>query len=152
MKVMSSPSGKSFSRIERIRVWWSPRGKSVRPIEPANSTSPTMARRAPACTKTTWPGVWPGQWMTFSVCLADGDLVAVVQPAVGLEGLDVGEAEHLALLRHALDPEAVLLLRPLDGTPSARASFAVPPAWSMWPWVRSGLSHAAALARRGRRP
>ena len=58
--------------------------------------------------------------------LAHGDGVAVVQPAVGLEGLDVGEAEHLALLRHALDPEAVLL-RPLDRHAESRASFAVPP-------------------------
>ncbi len=39
----ASPSGHSCVGIERISVAWSPRGKSVRPIEPWNSTSPTKA-------------------------------------------------------------------------------------------------------------
>ena len=34
----------SWSRIERSSVAWSPRGRSVRPMEPSNSTSPTIAK------------------------------------------------------------------------------------------------------------
>ena len=52
---------KSRVRIERIRSAWLPRGKSVRPIEPANSTSPTIASLLAREKNTTWPGVWPGQ-------------------------------------------------------------------------------------------
>jgi hypothetical protein len=40
-KPTSSPSGNSFCLIELISVAWLPPGRSVRPIEPANSTSPT---------------------------------------------------------------------------------------------------------------
>ena len=49
------------SVIASIRSWWLPIGKSVRPIEPWNSTSPTIASREAGWWKTTWPGVWPGQ-------------------------------------------------------------------------------------------
>src|SRR6185437_3007702 len=42
-KVTSSPSGQSFPVIERISSAPSPRGKSLRPTEPRNSTSPTKA-------------------------------------------------------------------------------------------------------------
>jgi hypothetical protein len=41
---VSSPIGQSFVVIERISCCWSPRGKSQRPTEPLNSTSPTSAR------------------------------------------------------------------------------------------------------------
>ena len=47
-------------------------------------------------------------------------LVAGLEPAVGLEALDPGETEHPALLRHADDPETVLLVRPLDRYPGTR--------------------------------
>ena len=46
--------------IEAISVSKSPRGKSVRPIDPWKSTSPTIATFDGAWWKTTWPGVWPG--------------------------------------------------------------------------------------------
>ena len=45
--------------------------------------------------------------------IADGHLVAVDQPAVGLERLAL-HAETLARRRQPLDPEAVVLMRPLD--------------------------------------
>ena len=54
------PDGNGFSLIERIKVAWSPRGKSVRPIEPWNSTSPTRAKRFSSLKNTTDPGVCPG--------------------------------------------------------------------------------------------
>ena len=37
-------------------------GKSVRPMEPWKSTSPTWANFVWGWKKMTWPGVWPGQW------------------------------------------------------------------------------------------
>src|SRR5258708_5100666 len=44
IKLMSSPSGISFSVIDLIRVSWLPPGRSVRPTEPLNRTSPTWAK------------------------------------------------------------------------------------------------------------
>ena len=46
--------------------------------------------------------------------LAEPDLVAVLQPAVGLEGGQCGEAEPLALFGQLVDPELVLAMRPLE--------------------------------------
>src|SRR5690606_8351323 len=46
--------------------------------------------------------------------LAEGDGVAVLEPAVGLERVEPRKAEALALLRQLRDPEGVLALRPLD--------------------------------------
>ena len=43
--------------------------------------------------------------------LAEGNLVSPLQPARWLEGPDIGEAKHLALLRHAFDPETIILMR-----------------------------------------
>ncbi len=63
------PAATAACVIERISVAWSPRGKSVRPIEPWNSTSPTRAMPTCALAKTTCPGVWPGQWRTSKLCL-----------------------------------------------------------------------------------
>jgi hypothetical protein len=64
MKVTSSPSGRSFVRIELISAAGSPPGRSVRPTEPRNSTSPTSARRCSRLANTTLPGEWPGQCRT----------------------------------------------------------------------------------------
>src|SRR5205085_11660728 len=66
-KAVSSPIGHSRVVIDRISCCWSPRGKSQRPTEPWNSTSPTVANRDSGWWKTTWPGVWPGQWRTSRV-------------------------------------------------------------------------------------
>ena len=45
-----------------------PPGRSVRPIEPANTRSPASSRPgrpgSAAERKVTWPGVWPGVWST----------------------------------------------------------------------------------------
>ena len=60
--VTSFPRGQRLLVMELIRVGWSPRGKSVRPMDPANNTSPTKASRSGRERNTTWPGVWPGQW------------------------------------------------------------------------------------------
>ena len=61
MKPTSSPSGSSFVVIELISVAWLPPGRSVRPTEPANRTSPTWAKRNSLLKNTTLPGEWPGQ-------------------------------------------------------------------------------------------
>src|ERR1700730_10366304 len=58
--VTSSPSGQSLSRTDHTSSEGSPGGKSVRPIDPANSTSPTKASRFARLKKITWPGVCPG--------------------------------------------------------------------------------------------
>ena len=112
-KAVSSPIGHSRWVIESSRCWWLPRGKSVRPIEPWNSTSPTSASFDSGWWKTTWPGVWPGQWRTSKVSSPTVDRVAVVQPAVGLERL-AGDAVARAVLLEPGDPEAVVLVRALD--------------------------------------
>src|SRR3546814_7058949 len=45
--------------------------------------------------------------------MADGDRIAIDQPAVGFEGF-ADHAESRAILGKGLDPEAVVLVRPLD--------------------------------------
>jgi hypothetical protein len=51
--------------------------------------------------------VWPGVWRTFNVAFPMLHRVTVGQPARGLEGVGMRKAEHLALLRQAVDPELV---------------------------------------------
>jgi hypothetical protein len=46
--------------------------------------------------------------------VAERDRVAVLEPAVRLERLGMPKAESPRLLGQLLDPEAFLLLRPLD--------------------------------------
>jgi hypothetical protein len=48
MKAVASPIDHSLCVMLAISVSWSPPGKSVRPMLPANSTSPTKARWASA--------------------------------------------------------------------------------------------------------
>lgn len=40
--------------------------------------------------------------------------VAMLKPAIRRKGLYVGKPEHSALLRHAINPEFILTLRPLN--------------------------------------
>ncbi len=68
---MSSASGSTLSRrLDSIRGMLPP-GRSVRPIEPANSTSPerqicsaSQREPAPGNRNSTDPPVWPGAWST----------------------------------------------------------------------------------------
>ena len=53
--------------MDSISCWWLPIGKSQRPMEPLNRTSPTIASEDSGWWKTTCPGVWPGQWRTLKV-------------------------------------------------------------------------------------
>ena len=46
--------------IESIKSWWFPWGKSVRPIDPLNKTSPPIIFLALWFTAITWPGECPG--------------------------------------------------------------------------------------------
>jgi hypothetical protein len=71
MNTVSSPIGHRRWVMLAISCVVVAAGKSVRPMLPANSTSPTKARCASALWNTTWPGVWPGQWRTASVLLAE---------------------------------------------------------------------------------
>ena len=55
--------------IELIKVAWSPPGKSVRPMLPANSVSPTKSTRFLLVRRVRWPGTrhpdnGPGVWCT----------------------------------------------------------------------------------------
>ena len=61
-----------------------------------------------------------GAMQDLELDIAETHLVACVQPAVRFEALRARHTEHLALLRHALDPESVFLLRPLDQHAGAR--------------------------------
>ena len=70
---MSSASGSTLvARLCSI-VGWSPPGRSVRPIEPANSRSPENITSETSSTsgygerKVTEPSVWPGVWSTANL-------------------------------------------------------------------------------------
>ena len=57
---MSSGQRSSSVAIESSSVWWSPLGRSVRPTEFWNSTSPEAMTPSSGNTYVTWPSVWPG--------------------------------------------------------------------------------------------
>ena len=80
--------------------------------------------------------------------LADRDLVALFEPAVGHHVARVGQAEAPALRREPLEQEEIARVRPLDRDPGPRRArrpraaaarglleLRRTPAWSMWPWV-----------------
>src|SRR3989344_2952573 len=69
MNTVWLPMGHKRWVMLSMSCWWLPCGKSVRPMLPANSTSPTNARSICGAWNTTCPGVWPGQWRTFRVSL-----------------------------------------------------------------------------------
>ena len=56
----------------------------------------------------------PGAVQNVHFDLAELHAIALLQPAIRREGTHVREAEHPALLRHAVDPELILTLRPFD--------------------------------------
>ena len=64
--IVASSIGRITSRSERCMSAIDPPGKSTRPIEPANSTSPlnSTGSSAPARPNTTEPWVWPGACRT----------------------------------------------------------------------------------------
>src|SRR5690606_34124576 len=67
---VSSGLVSSLSRRLASSCWWSPPGRSVRPIDPAKSVSPASTTSTPSSVgvlNTTEPGVWPGVWSTRSV-------------------------------------------------------------------------------------
>ena len=64
------------------------------------------------------------QHLEFDV--AEMHLVAGLEPAIRFETEHVRETEHLALLRHADDPEAIFLMRPLDSHAGLRRQRAHP--------------------------
>jgi hypothetical protein len=102
-----------------------PRGKSVRPIEPANSTSPTIASLLAREKTPRGPAYGPGS-VDLERLVAERDRVAVLEPAVRLERLRMPKAEAPRLLGQLLDPEAFLRCGPSIGMPSWRDSVARP--------------------------
>ena len=110
---MSSPSGQSRLVIASIRSWWLPIGKSVRPIEPWNSTSPTIASLRRRMVEDDMAGRVAGAMIDVEGQLADRRRVAVDQPAVAFERL-AGDPVGAAVILEPRDPEAVVLVRPLD--------------------------------------
>ena len=85
----------------------------MRPIEPWNSTSPTIASFDRRMVEDDVAGRVAGAVADLEGQLADGHRVAVDQPAVGLERL-AGDAVARAVLVEPGDPEAVVLVRALD--------------------------------------
>ena len=57
---VSSGSASTSAASVRISVAWSPPGRSVRPIEPSNSTSPEKTACSDGIEYVTWPGECPG--------------------------------------------------------------------------------------------
>jgi len=81
---VSSASGSTLVRSERSIAWWSPPGRSVRPMEPANSTSPDThsggSSPAAASRNITEPSVCPGAWSTAK----DRPARSIVRPSLNL--------------------------------------------------------------------
>jgi hypothetical protein len=46
--------------------------------------------------------------------VSDQNLISRLQPAIRREGAHRRESEHLALLRHPVDPELIVSMRPFD--------------------------------------
>jgi len=108
--------------MDAISVAWSPRGKSVRPIEPWKSTSP-RSRAAGAWKNTTWPGVCPGCGSHFSVAAPKHTVSAVSSQRSGVKAA-VAEPEHAALVGQLLDQNRSSICGPSSGTPCLRALLA----------------------------
>ena len=113
-KLMSSPSGHSRLRIEFSSCSWLPRGKSVRPIEPRNSTSPTKATLRGLVHEHDMARRVAGAVHDVEGEVAEAHRLAVAQPAVGHERLVDREVVLGARVRQALDQEQVVLVRALD--------------------------------------
>ncbi len=56
----------------------------------------------------------PRAMQDIELDLTEGHLIAILEPAIRREALHRRKTEHLALLRHAVDPETVFFMRPLD--------------------------------------
>src|SRR3954468_21260333 len=135
MKPTSSPSGSSFSLIELISVAWLPPGRSVRPTEPLNKTSPTWAKRNSLLKNTTLPGEWPGQcrmskvrspistWSPSSSQRSGPKLRTPVMP------------KRSPLLTTLSSRYLSAICGPSIFTCSASRKSAAPPTWSIWPCV-----------------
>ena len=54
---------------------------------------------------------------------ADRDSIVLVQPSIGREALARREAEHAGLSGHLLDPEQIVLMRPLDRQRTGASEF-----------------------------
>jgi hypothetical protein len=85
MKATSSPSGQSRLRIEEISVSKSPLGKSVRPIDPWNSTSPDDRQTADSVEEDHMPRCVSGAMQDLHLDLAETHRVALFEPAVRRE-------------------------------------------------------------------
>ena len=151
MKVMVSSSVSIFVVDRAHQGRMSPPGRSVRPTEPWNSTSPTRQNCIGSLTKTTLPGRMAGTMAHVEAGLAECHVVALLQPAVGRD-VAAGEAE--ARRRRFAGCRAGTCRRdagPSMGTPRSSRNSAAPPAWSAWPWVRrifSTLAPVCSMARR----
>ena len=113
----------------------SPCGKSVRPMLPANSTSPTKACLMPGSKNTTWPGVWPGQWRTCSPQPPMRTVSPSCSQRVGVKGSASGKPNMRLCCGSASIQNWSASCGPSMGRPSVRASVPVAPAWSMCAWV-----------------
>ena len=110
---MASSSGRILSRRLASMARIEPPGRSVRPIEPAKSTSPDRHSSsasnlvpAPDRRNSTEPGVCPGAWSTVMVDAGHGD------------GAGVGQLGHV--VRLGVGQPAAEQLGQLDGQPLGR--------------------------------
>lgn len=95
-----------------------PTGKIGAPDGAFKNYVPHLQQAAGTVVEDHMTGRVTGAVQHFQFHLAKADTIAMHQPAIRCERRHGGEAEHAALLGHALDPEAVLLVRPFDRDPS----------------------------------
>ena len=83
MKAKSSPSGSTLVRIEFISASWLPIGRSVRPTDPWNSTSPISANRCGAIDQHHRARRMPRAMQHLERMPGDRHRIAVGEPAIG---------------------------------------------------------------------
>src|SRR4029453_12125680 len=152
---VSSARGRNRAARE-ANIWVvSPPGRSVRPIEPANTRSPASSRpgSSPAASggKVTWPGVWPGVWSTSRRRPASSTTWPSARGRTSAGS--VSSSPPKAARASGPNPARGSVSRCRSsgwmkaGMPWAPARGATVQTWSRWPWV----SRAATGLRRWRR-
>ena len=113
---------------------WSPRGKSVRPMEPLEQHVANLRQRLGAWKKHNMPRRVSGQCKHIQLDIAEMHLVAPAASA-SAQSCARWESQTSCSAGHAVDPERSSSCGPSTGTPVRSTSAATPPAWSIWPCV-----------------
>ena len=115
----SSPNGNRTPRIELKSVAWSPPGKSVRPMDPANNVSPTN-RSFPtvACSpdlETHSPWTVPGRVMHPHLVVAEGQTLTWCVELINRRGAGSTFSPNMAAVLHGSFVKEQIVAVQVDG-------------------------------------